>query len=120
MLSVDGALLWMVNVVFANVGVLYGIAGGLNIYCESGGGVLRSPAAAKTDDGVYQPLLWDAVEEGGLASLFHAIPSMRACLGWTTQHLPGVYLTIPSPRSSKSFAADSPPCVTFWPCPYML
>ena len=46
-LCVDGALLWMVDVVPANVGVLNGIASGLDINGEGGGMVLESPASAE-------------------------------------------------------------------------
>ena len=49
-LCVDGALLWMVDVVPANVGVLNGIASGLDINGEGGGIVLESPASAEAHD----------------------------------------------------------------------
>ena len=62
-LGVNGVLLWMVNVVPADVGMLDGIAGELDVNGESGGGVLCAPACAEADDGVDQPLLWYAVEE---------------------------------------------------------
>ena len=45
-LSVQGALLWVVNVVSTNVGVLEGIASRLNIYGDGGSIVLCFPAVA--------------------------------------------------------------------------
>ena len=60
MLGVNGVLLWMVNVMPADVGMLDGIAGELDVNGESGGGVLCAP---KADDGIHQPMLWNAVEE---------------------------------------------------------
>lgn len=57
---------------------------------------------------------------GGCPSAFHAMPSMRAWRGCTTQHLPDIYLTMPSPLRGQSFAADSLTQVTFWHWPYAL
>ena len=62
-LCVDGALLWMVDVVPANVGVLNGIASGLDINGEGGGIVLDSPASAEAHDCFNRSLLRYAVEE---------------------------------------------------------
>ena len=43
--------------------MLDGIACGLYINGEGGGGVLCAPAAAEANDGIDHPLLRDAVEE---------------------------------------------------------
>ena len=45
-LSVDCALLWVVNVASTDVGVLNGIAGGLDVNGDGGSGVLSFPAIA--------------------------------------------------------------------------
>ena len=46
MLSVECALLWVVNVVSTYVGMLNGIAGGLDVNGDGGGCVLGFPAIA--------------------------------------------------------------------------
>ena len=62
-LGVKCTLLWVMNVVSAYVGVLYGVACRLNVNRECGCGVLRLPACAEANDCVDQALLGYAVEE---------------------------------------------------------
>ena len=62
-LCVKCAVLWVVDVVSTDVGVLDGVAGRLDIDGDGSGVVLRFPAVAQADDCVDKALLRYAVEE---------------------------------------------------------
>ena len=47
---VEGAFLWVVDVMSANVRVLYGVAGGVHINGEGGSCMVKVPAVAEADD----------------------------------------------------------------------
>lgn len=50
MSCVEGAFLWVVDVMSANVRVLYGVAGGVHINGEGGSCMVKVPAVAEADD----------------------------------------------------------------------
>ena len=61
--GVDGALCGMLAVVSADVGVVEGVAGGLDIHCNGVGGLLLLPVVDHRVNGINESVLGDRVEE---------------------------------------------------------
>ena len=89
MLSVECALLWVVDVVSTDVGVLNGIAGGLYVDGDGGSWVLGFPAIAEADDCVDETLLGYTVEETNKVIIDRCeVNVFRCCLEMVVEVLP--------------------------------
>lgn len=70
---VDCTLLRAMYVAASDVGLLDGVAGGVDVNANCGGVMLKLPLGAGTDDCIYQSLLWYTVENKTTRSPLTAI-----------------------------------------------
>ena len=79
--GLDGALRGMLAVVSADVGVVEGVAGGLDIHCDGVGGLLLLPVVDQRVNGINESVLGDRVEEANEVVVGGVQGNVRGGLG---------------------------------------
>ena len=79
--GLDGALRGMLAVVSADVGVVEGVAGGVDINCDGVGGLLLLPVVNQRVNGINESVLGDRVEEANEVVVGGVQGNVRGGLG---------------------------------------